>query len=975
MTFAVPLKVTFRLFVYDKDPETGARMMRDAKEEEVYFGDIPLMTDTGTFVINGTERVIVSQLHRSPGVFFTKEGPRVLPRQDHPLPRLMGGVRVRPEGRALGAHRPQAEVPRHGLPPRPRARGQRGDPPPVLRRRRPAAGDHRRRQDQAGPLRPHRAACGARRPSGSRTARAAAAARAIRSSPASASASRRSPSWTPARASRSRSAAADLERAMFIADVVDLETGEVIFEANELVPEDVAERVEGRNHTPVRGLLPGLGADRRDAVEHPGQGHHQERQGGADRDLPPDAPRRPADPGVGAVALLRHVLRRQALRLLARRPLQVQHQARQRGAGRAEDDVGRRLLPGDRVPAAPAEGHRPGRRHRQPRQPPGAGGGRAAGEPVPHRPGAHGAGDQGEDVGPPGHRLGDAPRPDQLQAGDRGGQGVLRLLAAVAVHGPDQPAVGGHPQAAAVGAGTGRPVARARRLRGPRRPRHPLRPHLPDRDPGRSQHRPHLVAGHLRPDQRLRLHREPLQAGGDRPRPRPLPGGQGRRRALQARPDHRPRRAGDRQRQAQEGGQAAGGRRAPRLLPLGLGGGEVHHRPGQRQGARRRQPGRRPGDRPRRRRLHHRRARPGRLHGRQPQAAGLGGGGADPVPRERRRQPGADGLEHAAPGGAAPAQRGADRRHRPGGDRRPGLRGGRPLQAGRHRRLGRRRAHHRPRRGRGHRHRRGQGVRRRHLPADQVPALQPEHLHQPEAGGGRGHAGEEGRRARRRALHLAGRAGPGAQRDGRLHALARLQLRGRHPDLGEAGQGRLLHLDPHRGVRDRGPRHQARPRGDHPRHPQRLGVGAQGPRRQRHHPHRRHRQGRRHPGRQGDPQGGDPAHPRGEAAAGDLRREGRRRPRRQPQGAAGHRGDGGRRQDLLPQGGGEGHPGQGDRAGRDRAPGEEHQGRGADPQRGAQQEDQRPAGRPAGDRRGRPRATARSSWPRGTRSRRPPWRG
>ncbi|MEL7061891.1 MAG: DNA-directed RNA polymerase subunit beta, partial [Acidobacteriota bacterium] len=76
MTFAVPLKVTFRLFVYDKDPETGTRMMRDAKEEEVYFGEIPLMTDYGTFVINGTERVIVSQLHRSPGVFFTKSGKR-----------------------------------------------------------------------------------------------------------------------------------------------------------------------------------------------------------------------------------------------------------------------------------------------------------------------------------------------------------------------------------------------------------------------------------------------------------------------------------------------------------------------------------------------------------------------------------------------------------------------------------------------------------------------------------------------------------------------------------------------------------------------------------------------------------------------------------------------------------------------------------------------------------------------------------
>ena len=165
------------------------------------------------------------------------------------------------------------------------------------------------------------------------------------------------------------------------------------------------------------------------------------------------------------------------------------------------------------LPAAPAQGRRPGRRHRQPRQPPGARGRRAAGEPVPHRPGAHGAGDQGEDVGPSGHRLGDAPRPDQLQAGDRGDQGVLRLVAALPVHGPDQPAVRGHPQAAAVGPRAGRPVARAGRFRGARRARLPLRPHLPDRDPRRAEHRSHLVAGDLRPDQRLRLHREPLQEG------------------------------------------------------------------------------------------------------------------------------------------------------------------------------------------------------------------------------------------------------------------------------------------------------------------------------------------------------------------------------------------------------------------------------------------------------------------------------
>ena len=70
MTFAAPLKVTLRLVVWDIDEETGARSIRDVKEQEVYMGDMPLMTGKGTFVVNGTERVIVSQMHRSPGVFF-----------------------------------------------------------------------------------------------------------------------------------------------------------------------------------------------------------------------------------------------------------------------------------------------------------------------------------------------------------------------------------------------------------------------------------------------------------------------------------------------------------------------------------------------------------------------------------------------------------------------------------------------------------------------------------------------------------------------------------------------------------------------------------------------------------------------------------------------------------------------------------------------------------------------------------------
>jgi DNA-directed RNA polymerase subunit beta len=69
-TFAAPLRVLVRLVIYDKDAPVTAKVVKDIREQEVYMGELPLMTENGTFVINGTERVIVSQLHRSPGVFF-----------------------------------------------------------------------------------------------------------------------------------------------------------------------------------------------------------------------------------------------------------------------------------------------------------------------------------------------------------------------------------------------------------------------------------------------------------------------------------------------------------------------------------------------------------------------------------------------------------------------------------------------------------------------------------------------------------------------------------------------------------------------------------------------------------------------------------------------------------------------------------------------------------------------------------------
>ena len=104
MTFAAPIKVVIRLVVWDVNEETGVQSIRDMKEQEVYFGEIPLMTASGTFIINGTERVIVSQLHRSPGVFFDHDkgkthssGKLLYQRPRHPVPRLVARLRVRPQ--------------------------------------------------------------------------------------------------------------------------------------------------------------------------------------------------------------------------------------------------------------------------------------------------------------------------------------------------------------------------------------------------------------------------------------------------------------------------------------------------------------------------------------------------------------------------------------------------------------------------------------------------------------------------------------------------------------------------------------------------------------------------------------------------------------------------------------------------------------------------------------------------------------
>ncbi len=122
LTYAAPMKVTLRLIVFEVDSETETRSVLDIKEQDVYMGDMPLMTDNGTFIINGTERVIVSQMHRSPGP---------VRRARHPLSRLVARFRIRRQGHRQRPYRPQAQAPRH----QPALRSgpqRRGNPQPFL---------------------------------------------------------------------------------------------------------------------------------------------------------------------------------------------------------------------------------------------------------------------------------------------------------------------------------------------------------------------------------------------------------------------------------------------------------------------------------------------------------------------------------------------------------------------------------------------------------------------------------------------------------------------------------------------------------------------------------------------------------------------------------------------------------------------------------------------------------------------------
>ncbi len=172
------------------------------------------------------------------------------------------------------------------------------------------------------------------------------------------------------------------------------------------------------------------------------------------------------------------------------------------------------------------------------------------------------------------------------------------------------------------------------------------------------------------------------------------------------------------------------------------------------------------------------------------------------------------------------------------------------------------------------------------------PALEPEHLHQPASAGEGGRSGREGRHHRRRSLDRSRRARARPQRAGRVHAVERLQLRGLDPAVRADRERRRVHVHPHRGIRGDGARHQARAGGNHPRHPERLGRGAQESRRSGHRLYRRRGACRRHPVRQDHAQGRKPDDAGREIAARHLRREGIRRARHLVARAAGRAGHG-----------------------------------------------------------------------------------
>jgi DNA-directed RNA polymerase subunit beta len=485
MTYAAPLKVTLRLIVFDIDEETGAKSVKDIKEQDVYMGDIPLMTNNGTFIVNGTERVIVSQMHRSPGVFFDHDKGKT-----HSSGKLLFAARIIPyRGSWLDIEFDAKDIVharvdrRRKIPGHVAALCARHVGEEILNTFYKQV-PYKRTKDgwrvpfDANRLRGYKAINDLVDADTGKVVLEAGKKLTVRQARQLAEKGLKALRLTDQ----------ELIGHYIAEDLVNPKTGEIYAEAGEEITEKTLKTLNDAGYKE----LPLLN------IDHVNVGAYIRNTLAVDKNMTREDAlfdiyrvMRPGEPPTidTAQAMFRAVLRQRALRPLRGRPREDEHAARshrrrhhahfaQGGHHRGDPHAGR---------SARRQGR--DRRHRPPRQPPRALGRRADGEPVPHRPlrmeRAIKERMSSVDI--------DTLMPhDLINAKPAAAAcGVLRLLAALAVHGPDQPAVGGHAQAPPLGARAGRAHARARRLRGARRAPDALRPHLPDRDAGRAEHRPH----------------------------------------------------------------------------------------------------------------------------------------------------------------------------------------------------------------------------------------------------------------------------------------------------------------------------------------------------------------------------------------------------------------------------------------------------------------------------------------------------
>ncbi len=664
MTYSVPLKVTFRLFVYDKDPDTGVKTMRDAKEEEVFFGDIPLMTEHGTFVINGTERVIVSQLHRSPGVFFTKESAhgflaKIIPYRGSWVEfeyDQKGILFVRIDRkrkfpatiflRALGLETDESILRQFYAPVA--ARFERGRAHLTITR-------NVVKQEELK----------------ERYARVKRETKVIFAG-IKLSADDQKEIARKGSIERSVDGAA-IEKACFLADVVDLSTGEVLFEAGQEVGPDAVEQLKERGIKEVEIFFPDWDLSGEILVSTIRKDTHKTKN---EAILEIYRRLRPGDPPTyesaknlfegmffdpkkydfSRVGRFKFNIKLEADSSEDTRTLTAQDIYRvvayllrlKRDVGRTDDidnlgnrrvrSVGELLENQFRIGLVRME------------------------RAIKEKMSVH----QDIDSAMPHDLINSKP----VIASIKEFFGSSQLSQFMDQTNPLSEVTHKRRLSALGPGGLSRERAGFEV-----RDVHPT--HYGRVCPIETPEGPNigldLVALLLRAHQRLRLHRDAVQAGREGPRHRPLPDHAGRRHLLQARPDRREEGARGGERAGQAGPQAPGGGPALLLLPLGMGRGELRHRAGQRRDGRRGPHQGGPGHRPVQRGVHHRGAGQGRLQGHLAQAARVGRDGAHPVPRARRREPRADGLQHAAPGRPAAPGRGAARRHRPRARRSPAI--------------------------------------------------------------------------------------------------------------------------------------------------------------------------------------------------------------------------------------------------------------------------------------------------------------